>query len=120
MHFNACLPESWWNFAFHHACYLDNQTPQAWLDWHTPYKTLEGEKPVMNHIRVFGYGAYVYLPKGTYKDKMSLKSELMIYLGITSGEHGNLFMCLPGNIVFTFAHADFDEKSFSRCKDTKQ
>jgi len=51
---------------------------------------------------------------------MSPKSELMIYLGIASEEHGNLFMRLPGNIVFTSAHADFDEKSFPRCKDTKQ
>jgi len=44
----------------------------------------------------------------------------MIYLGIVSGEHGNLFMHLPENIVFTSAHADFDEKSFSHYKDTKQ
>jgi len=48
------------------------------------------------------------------------KSELMIYLGIASGEHRNLFMRLPENIVFTFAHTDFGEKSFSCYKDTKQ
>ena len=51
---------------------------------------------------------------------MSPKSELMIYLGIALEEHRNLFMCLPENIVFTSTHADFDEKSFPCCKDTKQ
>ena len=74
----------------------------------------------MNHIRAFSCRAYVYLPKGTHKNKMSLKSELMIYLGIVSGENRNLFICLLGNIVFISAHTDFDEKSFPCCKDTKQ
>ena len=74
----------------------------------------------MNHIQVFGCRTYIYLPKGTCKDKMFPKSKLMIYLGIASGEHGNLFIHLLGNIVFISAHANFDEKSFPHCKDTKQ
>jgi len=24
MHFDACLPESWWNVKFHHGCYVYN------------------------------------------------------------------------------------------------
>jgi len=67
---------------------------------------------------VFDYGAYVYLLQGICKDKMFLKSELMIYLGIVSGKHRNLFMHLPGNIVFTSAHAEFNEKLFSCYKAT--
>lgn len=42
----------------------------------------------------------------------------MIYLGIVSGKHRNLFMHLPGNIVFTSAHAEFNEKLFSCYKAT--
>jgi len=44
---DACLPDSWWNFAFQHACYLYNQTPQTRLNWHTPHEMLEGEKPIV-------------------------------------------------------------------------
>jgi len=29
MCFDVCLPESWWNFTFHHACHLYNRTPQT-------------------------------------------------------------------------------------------
>ena len=39
----------------------------------------------------------------------------MIYIGIAPGKHGNIFMCLPNNIVFTFVHADFNESLFPRC-----
>jgi len=39
----------------------------------------------------------------------------MIYLGSVLGGHGNTFMHLPMNIVFTSAHADFDEMMFPRC-----
>jgi len=49
---------------------------------------------------------------------MSPKSELMIYLGIASRGYGNLFMCLPGNIVFTSAYTEFNKKLFSHCKTT--
>lgn len=49
---------------------------------------------------------------------MSPKLELMIYLGITLRGHGNLFMHLLGNIVFTSAYAKFNEKLFPHCKAT--
>jgi len=46
------------------------------------------------------------------------KLELIIYLGIASEGHGNLFMHLLGNIVFTSAHAEFSEKLFPCCRAT--
>jgi len=79
---------------------------------------LEGEKLIVYHLQVFGCGAYVYLLQGIRKDKMSPKSELMIYLGIALGGHGNLFMRLSGNVVFISAHAKFNKKLFPHCKTT--
>ena len=67
---------------------------------------------------MFSCRAYVYLLQGIYRDKMFPKLELIIYLGIISGGHGNLFMHLLGNIVFTSAHVEFNEKLFPCCKAT--
>jgi len=41
----------------------------------------------------------------------------MIYIGIALGNHGNIFMQLPNNIVFTSSHAEFIEDMFPRCPD---
>ena len=36
----------------------------------------------------------------------------MMYIGIVPGDHGNIFMCLPENVVFASAYADFNENLF--------
>jgi len=83
-----------------------------WLNWHTLYEVLEGEKSHIKHLRVFGCGAYVHIPQAVWKDRLCLKSELMTYTSIAPRDHGNIFMCSPENVVFTSAHADFNENLF--------
>ena len=75
----------------------------------------KGEKPNIEKLQVFGCSAYVHIPQVVYKDKMSPKSELIIYIGIALEGHGNIFMCSPGNIVFTAVHTEFIEKLFLCC-----
>jgi len=58
----ACIPDSWWEFAFAHTTHIYNHTPVARLRWHTPHEMLKGEMPNIDHLRVFGCGAFVYLP----------------------------------------------------------
>jgi len=41
----------------------------------------------------------------------------MIYIGIAPGNHGNIFMWLPNNIVFTSLHAEFIKDMFPCCLD---
>ena len=76
---------------------------------------LKGELPNIDHLRVFGCGAFVYLPATARANKMAPKLELMTYIGVAPGnEHNFLFMCST-NAVFTAAHAIFDEHHFPRC-----
>ncbi|PIL26313.1 hypothetical protein GSI_12069 [Ganoderma sinense ZZ0214-1] len=82
MRHDACIPQSWWEFSFEHAAHLHNRTPTRRLEWRTPYELLNGTKPDISHLRVFGCGAYVFLPPEVRKNKLSPKSELMIYLGV--------------------------------------
>jgi len=85
MHLEACLPDSWWEFAIEHAVHCYNRTPVRCLNWRTPFELLNRSAPSISHLRVFGCGAYVYLLQDMRKDKLAPKLELMIYLGIAEG-----------------------------------
>ncbi|PIL29084.1 hypothetical protein GSI_09132 [Ganoderma sinense ZZ0214-1] len=120
MRHDACIPQSWWEFSFEHAAHLHNRTPTRRLEWRTPYELLNGTKPDISHLRVFGCGAYVFLPPEVRKNKLSPKSELMIYLGVGAGNHNHKFMRLPNNVIFTAAQALFDESLFPKCSHEKK
>ena len=119
MRFDACLPESWWEFTCLHAVFIYNRTPVRRLNWKTPMEVLKGTKPDVSKLRVLGCGAYVFIPKDVRKSKLSPKSELMIFLGYKESENNLLFMRQPNNVLFTAATATFDEKLFPKCKNDK-
>ena len=79
----ACLSQSWWEFAVEHAVHCYNHTPLHRLKWQTPYAALKNEVPNISHLRIFGCGAYVHIPEARRVDKLAPKSENMIYIGHT-------------------------------------
>jgi len=76
---------------------------------------LKGEMPNIDHLRVFGCGAFVYLPATARANKMAPKSELMTYVGVAPGNERNFLFMRSTNAVFTTAHTIFDECHFPRC-----
>ena len=112
----ACIPQSWWEFSIKHAVYLYNRSPVRRLDWQTPYSLLKSKPPRIDKLRVFGCGAYVFIPEEIRGNKQQPRAELMTYLGVAPGGMGNyLFMRSPRNVLFTAAQALFDEYLFPRC-----
>jgi len=87
MQLEACLPDSWWEFAFATAIYVYNCTPIKRLKWKTPQEIFIGEKPKILHLCIFGYGAYVYLPNEVCTNKLTLCSELMIFIGYKNNSY---------------------------------
>ena len=81
----ACIPQSWWEFSIEHATHVYNCTLMRHLNWQTPYTLLYEERPSVEHLRVFGCGAYVFLPVEVRANKLAPKSELMTYLGNAPG-----------------------------------
>ena len=112
MRLQACLPQSYWEFALDYATHIYNRTPMRRLAWRTPYQYMTDEVPSLNYLRVFGSAAYVFIPAEVRVNKMSPKSELMTFIGLAPGGHGWLFMRSPNNVVFTVAQATFDEYFF--------
>ena len=76
-------------------------------------------RPSIEHLRVFGCGAYVFLPAEVRANKLAPRSELMVYLGNHPGGKGWIFMRGPNNVIFSAAQATFDESLFPRCPKDK-
>ena len=85
------------------------------LNWQTPFEAVHHEKLDISLLRIFGCGAYVYLPPSMRKDKLAPNLELMIHLGFVEGIKGYRFM-RPNNQLFTATTALFDEETFPKCK----
>jgi hypothetical protein len=120
MRFEACIPPSWWEFSVLYALHIYNRTPLKRTNWCTPYENLHKAKPDVAHLRVFGCGAYVFVPEDVRVNKLSPKAELMTFLGIPDGTKGYLFMRGPNNVLFTAVKALFDETLYPRCPDKRR
>ena len=115
IHLDACFPQSWWEFTILHAVHLYNWTPMRHLGYKTPFEALRKSKPSVAHFRVFGCGAYVFLPEEVRVNTLVPKLELMTFIGFAEGIKGYLFMRSPDNVVFTAVKALFDETMFPKC-----
>ena len=62
LRFEACLPQSYWEFSVEFAVHVYNRTPVKHIAWRTPFEVLNGKKPDISYLIVFGCGVYVYIP----------------------------------------------------------
>ena len=118
LRFDACLPQSWWEFALEHAVYLYNRTPIARNKWQTPYFLIEKKKPNVSDLRVFGCQAYVYIPAERRQNKLEARSKMMIFLGYKNGMKGYKFMNPENNTIFMGTTGVFDETKFPKCRNS--
>src|SRR5713101_1666234 len=98
-----------------HATHVYNRTPMHRLKWDTPYILLNGEALDVSHLKVFGYGAYVHIPKEMHTNTLAPKSKLIAYLGHTEGIKAFKFMCLSNNILYHSTTALFNETLSPKC-----
>ena len=101
MRFVSCLPQNWWEFSVEYAVHVYNRTPVKCLAWRTPFEVLNGKKPDILHLRVFGCGAYVFIPEDIRVNKLAPRAEVMTFIGYTDRTKGYKFMRKPNNIYFT-------------------
>jgi hypothetical protein len=68
------LGQEFWAEAVDTACYLVNLSPSSTLDEKTPHEAWTKKKPSLQHLRVFGYDAYVHVPNKN-RSKLDKKTE---------------------------------------------
>ena len=81
------LGKELWTETVETACYLVNGSPSLALEDKTPHEVWNGKKPSVSHMRVFGYDAYVHIPKEK-RTNMNSKSKRCIFIRYRDGLRG--------------------------------
>jgi hypothetical protein len=81
-------------------------------EWKTPIEQFNGDQPDVSYFRVFGTRAYVWIPSDQRQNKLSPKSEEMIFIGYEPNTKGYRFWSKERRRVFIATNAIFDEKFF--------
>ena len=75
---------------------------------------LKLQRPDVSYFRVFGCGAYVFLPEEVRQNIVAPKSELMTFISYADSVKGYLFM-RSTNYIFTAVKVLFNENVYPRC-----
>ena len=81
MHQTACLPSSFWQDVVETALHIYNRLPMHHLDWLPPISKWNGETPDVLYFKIFGYLAYVFIPKEDCQNKLSAKAKGATFIG---------------------------------------
>lgn len=108
---DARLPHRFWAEALSTAVYLRNRSPTKAVKGMTPFEAWTGEKPNVEHLRVFGCAAYAHVAKDERK-KLDRKSRKCVLLGYGTETKGYRLYDLERAKVFYSRDVVFNE---SRC-----
>jgi hypothetical protein len=66
--YSSDLGSQYWSYALRHVVYLKNRLPHSSLKFVTPFEKLNGDKPDLSKLKVFG--SRVSIHNGTRKAKL--------------------------------------------------
>ena len=108
------LPTMLWAKAVNMAAYLQNRTLSRSHPEKTPYEAWHGEKPRVDHLRIFGSTAYAHIPK-QFRKKFGPKSKKLIFVGYQENSSNyRLFdqttrkVSVSRDVVFNEKDTDYD------------
>jgi dUTP pyrophosphatase len=82
MLYGAGLGSQYWSYALRHAVYLKNRLPHTALAYVSPYQKLNGTKPDLSKLRVFGARVhYMHNERGKKLDRMDREGTFMTFKG---------------------------------------
>eukprot|EP00951_Prasinocladus_malaysianus_P043985 scaffold558502_cov32-Prasinocladus_malaysianus.AAC.1 len=94
----------------HAAVHIRNRTSSEGADG-IPYQLLYGSPPDRLHLRVFGYKAYVHIPR-ELRRKMDDMAWLGVFLGYPVDSPGYLIFNPRSRKIVTAANVQFDETTY--------
>jgi len=84
---NAKLPQKFWAEALSTAAYLRNRSPTKAVKQMTPFEAWTNEKPIVEHLQVFGCDAYSHVAKDE-RQKLDSKARKCIFVGYSAETKG--------------------------------
>ena len=116
MLFGAKLPQRFWAEALSTAVYLRNRSPTKAVKNITPYEAWFGEKPRVDHLRVFGSTVYAHIPKDE-RGKLDSKAQKCVLLGYGSETKGYRLYDQTKKRVFLSRDVIFNEQEVNGLSD---
>ena len=105
------LTTQFWDETLSTAAYLCNQSPTKAEKGMTSYEAWTGEKPKVDHLRIFECQAFVHVPKDERK-KLDSKSKKCILMGYGTTTKGySLYDTLKRKVVFS-RDVNFNEQKY--------
>ncbi len=112
------LPQRFWAEAVSTAAYLRNRSPTSAHEDMTPHQAWFGQKPGVEHLRVFGSTAYVHIPKDSRK-KLDSKTRKCILVGYGSVRKGYRLYDQAARQVLHSRNVKFDEQETAEPKEAE-
>ena len=115
----ACVPTSYWSYAFATAVYLINRLPTHVLNDTSPYVKLFQQVPNYLKLRVFGCLCFPWLRPYTHH-KLESRSVPCVFMGYSTTQ--SAFHCLDTKTgrIYTSRHVHFVEDRFPFSSNTSQ
>ena len=109
---DAKLPHKFWAEAISTATYLRNRSPTSAVEGTTPHQAWYGQKPRVEHMRVFGCVAYVHVPKDE-RGELDSKTNKCVLLGYGNVQKGYRVYDHLTQKVFYSRNVKFDEREIA-------
>ena len=104
----AGLPKRFWAEAVATAVFLRNRSPTVAVEGMTPFEAINGRKPQVNILRVFGCLCYSHVPKDE-RSKFDVKAKKCMFLGYGETTKGYRLYDLKRQRVMYSRNVVFDE-----------
>ncbi|GKC51619.1 retrovirus-related pol polyprotein from transposon TNT 1-94 [Tanacetum coccineum] len=102
------LPLLFWDESIATACYTKNRSLIIPRHEHTPYHNINGRKPSLKHLHIFGCTCYI-TQDGENLDKMKEKRDLCILVGYSTQSKGYRVYNKRTRLIVKSIHINFDE-----------
>ena len=104
------LAKKFWAEALSTACYLRNRSSTTAVRGMTPHEALYGEKPCVQHLKIFGCDAYAHVPINE-RSKLDVKAQKCVLLGYDTETKGYRLLNQENGKVFYSRDVKFNESS---------
>ena len=82
------VPKHFWSYGVLTAAYLINRLPSRVLEYQFPLEVLQGKRPDLSHLRIFGCVSFVHLSEAQQHDKLDPRAVKCIFLGYSQTQKG--------------------------------
>ncbi|GKV01273.1 hypothetical protein SLEP1_g13839 [Rubroshorea leprosula] len=108
--FEKNLPKNFWAEAVYTAVHLQNRLPTKAIEGTTPFEAWSGNKPVVDHLKVFGCICYVFIPDEK-RGKLDERANTCVFIGYSLQSKGYRVFNLKTQKIEVCRSAKFDESA---------